>query len=277
MRTRCNEEQVVIEHSGRFLNGVLYRAGSAAKTAITICPPIFEERKSSHRVLVEFARHLCTHGITVLRFDYAGCGDSQGCLREYNPTHWLEDIGKAVAFVRERAGIARVGLCGLRVGASLAVEAVAKGTPVDFVILWQPVMCGRDYLLDELRKTLMKQMITFGGARTNREALVARLEAGYSLDFDGYPLTPRLYQELCGIDLYKAARHIRCPALVTEISHQAEMSEAFTDLGRALANCSAELQAVRCQPFWNLLGLVQCPDLIVKTTEWMTARCSGTE
>jgi alpha/beta superfamily hydrolase len=46
--------------------------------ALLICPAGFRDYMRSHRLLKQLAVSLSERGIHVLRFDYAGCGDSAG-------------------------------------------------------------------------------------------------------------------------------------------------------------------------------------------------------
>ncbi|WP_277185378.1 alpha/beta fold hydrolase [Caballeronia sp. BR00000012568055] len=98
---------------------------------------------------------LAAHGLWVLRFDYLGTGDSDGT--DAAPDQFdtaVNDIGAAVAFLKEKTGVTDVTLCGFRVGAAFALEA-ALHAPVDALALLAPIANGRQYVreLDITRKT----------------------------------------------------------------------------------------------------------------------------
>jgi pimeloyl-ACP methyl ester carboxylesterase len=61
----------------------------------------------------------------VLRFDFRGCGDSEGDEAVAGTDAWRDDIGTAVEELKRRAGAARVALAGLRLGGTLAAQAAA--------------------------------------------------------------------------------------------------------------------------------------------------------
>ena len=83
----------------------------------------------------------------VMRFDYAGTGDS-GDIDEGSDQVllWQRNIAAAVAELQRRTGVARVCLLGLRLGALLAARAVAHCPQVDGLIAIAPVVQGRRYL-----------------------------------------------------------------------------------------------------------------------------------
>ena len=59
------------------LFGVLHRpSGPVSRSGFVLSHPFAEEKLWSHRVFVSFARALAGRGLAVLRFDYAGAGDS---------------------------------------------------------------------------------------------------------------------------------------------------------------------------------------------------------
>ncbi len=239
-----------------------------------MCAPVFEERKASHRPLVELARAAADAGVTVLRFDYRGCGDSGGVFADYAPNDWLRDIRQACRFLKQHTGTLPLNLFGLRLGASLALDAAAHDPGISGVVLWQPVVKGRDYLQDELRKTLMKQLLTFGGTRVTREYLINKLESGYTVDFDGYSLTPRMYQELGGINLISAAKGLQQPTFIAEFTASGDTTVPVSSLVKVLREMDRDVACVplKHQPFWNLLGYVDCSGPAEQTMQWMGTR-----
>ena len=265
------EQQVTIHSGNDALSGMLYRPVGRASGAVLFCDPFFEERKSAQRVLVETARALAVAGFAVLRFDYRGCGDSSGDFAEFAPADWHEDIRAAWGFLREQVSGVSAGLLGLRFGATLTAAAAAVLPEARFAVLWEPVQQGGDYLQQELRKKLMKEMVTFGGSRETREALLQRLERGEIIDFDGYPVSPRLYRELQGIAIVTRPLPASCAALLLNIGSGNAPAPGVAQARATLAASGApvDLRTVREQPFWNLIGHVECSGLIAETVAWV--------
>ena len=265
------EQQVILESNGSRLYGMTYDPAGAPAGAVVICHPLFEERKSAGRVMVELARVLCADGLAVLTFDYRGCGDSAGEFRDYSTPDWIADIRAAVDLMRQHAPACPTGLLGLRLGASLALQVAAERSDIDFIMLWEPVLNGRDHIEQELRKKLMKEMMTFGKGRQTRESLMKTLEQGGEVDFDGYPITSRLYQGLSQLDPAGAAGQFRKRSLVVNITSQSSPSKPAAQLHEALqkAGSASDLRLVNEPPFWNLIGVVSCPSLLRTTRDWL--------
>jgi alpha-beta hydrolase superfamily lysophospholipase len=104
--------------------------------AVLLCGPIGDDTVRAHRPLRHLAERLVDAGFAVLRFDYHGTGDSDGDERlPRRVATWVEDVRAAVAELRERSGCEAVAIVGVRLGATLALEASRAGG-VDRVVSW---------------------------------------------------------------------------------------------------------------------------------------------
>jgi pimeloyl-ACP methyl ester carboxylesterase len=106
------------------------------------------------------AEALAARGIWALRFDYAGTGDSAGGNDSADAfDSAVSDVETASAWLKETTGVTHVTLCGLRVGAALALSAALK-EPVDDLVLLAPMLSGRTYMreLTMVRKTWLDQL-----------------------------------------------------------------------------------------------------------------------
>lgn len=117
---------------------------------VIICYPFGQEYIRSHRACRHLAAQIARAGFPTLRFDYFGTGDSLGTDEETNFEQWHADLRKAVAELRARSGVEQVILVGLRLGASLALSAASQTADLAGLVLWEPVVNGRNYL-NELR------------------------------------------------------------------------------------------------------------------------------
>jgi esterase/lipase len=72
-----------------------------------------------HRILRNLSRSLSGHGITVLRFDFSGNGESGGKLEESTYTKMIGDVGEAVSLLLDR-GARKVGVGGHSMGAMIS-------------------------------------------------------------------------------------------------------------------------------------------------------------
>lgn len=116
------------------------------RTALLVCNTWGVEYMRCYRALHLLSKDLARRGIETLRFDYSGTGDSAD--PEGGPTldHWIEDIRHAAQELRQLAGVDRIAVMGLRLGALLAARAVDAGLRTEHLILWDPPASGRAWI-----------------------------------------------------------------------------------------------------------------------------------
>jgi alpha-beta hydrolase superfamily lysophospholipase len=120
-------------------------AEAVGDVAMVICPPLGHEYMSAHRSVRHLADALARAGISNVRFDYHGTGDSQGDDRDPDRVAaWSASVHEAMAAVRNLSGCPRVGLIGIRLGATIAVSAAAD-VDVPLLALWAPCVRGKSY------------------------------------------------------------------------------------------------------------------------------------
>ena len=113
---------------------------------VLICPPIGHESVRSHRCLRILAARLAAAGVSALRFDYFGTGDSAGDAEDVTLDALLVSVQLAADELRSRTGADAVSLVGVRFGAALGAVGAAASAPVNRAVLWQPVGSGADFL-----------------------------------------------------------------------------------------------------------------------------------
>ncbi len=268
------EEPIQIASGDGWLSACYYRPAGPAAAACVICDPLFEERKSAQRPLVELARRLRGAGVGAIRFDYRGCGDSSGDLETTTAHDWLADLDAAVGQTRESFGPMPLILVGVRLGGTLLLKWAARHPEAALAILWEPVVSPGEYLRHELRRKLMKEMLTFGGSRSSRDALMEELERGGEVDFDGYGVTAALYRSLLEIELRPDDRPRLGDTLLIHLSPVERVADSLSGLGRHLesAGNTVTLRALRHQPFWNQIGYTDCTALLDETMAWVGTR-----
>jgi alpha/beta superfamily hydrolase len=248
------------------LHGILHSCceASGPRWGLVFCDPFAEEKKCAHRVLVEAARAFCAADVSCLRFDYRGTGDSPGDFVAFTPRHWAEDIAAAVRFARETLEVEMLGLLGLRLGAAHALQAAQTTGGADFLVLWEPVLDGKSFIAHNLRRSMIKGMLTQGedfDAQGVRQA-----HGGAAFDFDGYRVSGETRDQIEAVNLLGTTDAFTGPSLVVNIASREHPGEGYQRLGDMLGGA---VVAVRQEPFWNRIGLAD-PGPVVQVTElWL--------
>jgi len=175
------------------LFGIIHEANAGPPSAgpadtIIYCHPIFEEKQLSHRIGGNFARFPARRGFHILRFAYFGDGESAGDFDEASLSTRIVDILAAIEYVKREHSPNRVFLLGLRLGATLSLLSLARSPDVAGVIAWEPIVDTGRYLHNLLRANLSQQMVLHNRVIHDREALVAMMAAGETVNIDGYDL-----------------------------------------------------------------------------------------
>ncbi len=122
--------------------------------SVVICNAIGHEHTRSFRNLQQLAVRLSQIGFEVIRFDYAGTGNSQGKPADMSLPQWQQDVSNVIRYAKEsRSAIdplsnPKVSVLGIRLGGTFLAQSQLDG--IEHAILWDPVWDGRVFL-DQLR------------------------------------------------------------------------------------------------------------------------------
>lgn len=166
------------------------RTARNERRAALICSPIGHEYTSAHRALRQLAAQLARIGIHAVRFDYSGTGDSAGEYQAMRLADWQQDVTDAVGLCRTLVGDGGIDVIGLRLGATLALQAVSELPELNRLVLWEPVVDGRRLLQewDALQAELVKAL-GHGSPQGPLEEVL------------GLPLTPELRDDVGRVEL----------------------------------------------------------------------------
>ena len=132
------EEFVQIESSGDRLVGVWSEPEGAERQSATIITlhGWGGYRIGPHRFMVKLCRALATAGVSSLRFDFRGRGDSTGRETDATLDTMIDDTCRAIAFARSRAPGNRITLWGICSGSNVAIGAATLNDNIrDLVLL----------------------------------------------------------------------------------------------------------------------------------------------
>lgn len=240
--------------------------GERGWPAAVMADPFAEEKKCAHRVMAETAEALAEAGITVLRFDYGGTGDSEGEFPDQTLAEWEQDLVVAGEWARRELAPSALALVGVRLGAVLAARAASALRP-DVLVLIAPVTDGKAYWQENFRRQLIKAKLTVGEAVSAEDLRAAEAEEYF--DLAGWLVSRKLRQELQDVRLGpQEARKIearRC--LILDVAARPEPSAASIALAKALPG--GEAVGIRMEPFWQRIGLVDAQPLVEALCQWL--------
>jgi fermentation-respiration switch protein FrsA (DUF1100 family) len=184
---------VCFETEGGHSLAGLYTAAAPAGPAAVLCHGILSSKESDK--LVQLAARLARLGISSLRFDFSGRGQSGGDPARILYSQEALDLAAAVALVRER-GHTRVGLFGSSMGGAVVILHAAR----------DPAIAAVATLAAVARPALFLE-------RTPPERVAAWREQGFFV-YDGARISAAHLDDAARTDVLGAARTLRMPVLV---------------------------------------------------------------
>ncbi len=224
------------------------------RPGVLVCPPPGPGGLRFHRPLRRLCEQLAGRGLAVLRFDFRGTGDAAGDFCDADLETWSEDLRRAADALVRMAGCARIGLLGLRLGASLACRLAAERSDVAALLLWDPVADGEAWLAG-LRREQQRMLATAhvrGGPPEPGELL-------------GFDWSPRLLAGVEALDLCADAASTP-PCLVLE-------TDPALPLGKVAEHLGARLERRPDPALWrwyeSFRGAVPRPSLLRRCVAWL--------
>jgi len=137
----CVERPVTFLSSDYELMGVVHIPSTGFNSSIIMLHGFTGNRVEAGRLFVDLARALCSIGVSVLRFDFRGHGDSPLSFEDFRLDYALEDAENAVEYVEATLKPRRIGLLGLSMGGHIAVKTAYRlGDRVSSLVLLAPAI-----------------------------------------------------------------------------------------------------------------------------------------
>ncbi|HEX3148646.1 MAG TPA: alpha/beta hydrolase [Gemmataceae bacterium] len=130
-------------------------------TVVTITgsgPQDRDESLLGHKPFWVLADHLTRHGIAVLRFDDRGVAKSTGKFGTATSKDFADDVAGAVAFLKARKDVGKIGLIGHSEGGMIAPMVAAEDSTIGFIVLLAGPGTKCDELLYAQGQLLVKAM-----------------------------------------------------------------------------------------------------------------------
>ncbi|MFD0587450.1 alpha/beta hydrolase family protein [Paenibacillus sp. GCM10027627] len=148
---------------------------------VVICHGFVGNRIGKNRLFVNAARKLSGQGFLVLRFDYAGCGESTGDYGTTGFESWIDQTRFVLdyALAIEGVDLEKVTLLGHSLGGTTALLTAAIDKRVRSLVLWSPVAYP------------FKDIVGMTGRSIYEEAQIKGVA-----DYLGYSLTSHFFASL---------------------------------------------------------------------------------
>lgn len=95
-------------------------------------------KSESTRLFVQTARALADAGISALRFDFWGSGDSEGNFDQVSPNTEIADLHAVIGWARKK-GFTEIGVLGLSLGGAVSICTTAANPDVKVLVTWSSV------------------------------------------------------------------------------------------------------------------------------------------
>ncbi|WP_058302559.1 alpha/beta hydrolase [Gorillibacterium timonense] len=176
------------------------RGGSfQAAPLVVICHGFVGSRIGVDRLFVKTARELAGTGLNVLRFDYAGCGESEGDYGAGGLDAMVSQTRAVLDHVLAIPGIATedVTLLGHSLGGAVAILTATIDKRVNKLVLWSPVANPFGDIVRIVGKDVYEKAMQEGRA-----------------DYLGYGLTSGYFNSLSAHHPFQEARKFLGPILL---------------------------------------------------------------
>ncbi len=144
------EQLVSFQVGSKILRGVLHTPDKSCSgsSAVVICHGFIGNKIGMHRIFVKAARTFCDAGYIVLRFDFSGCGDSDGDHSEITIDGQVNETLAAIEFLRQsNSQIDKVFLIGHSMGGAVAALTAETVEDLTGLVMWAPVAKMYDDIL----------------------------------------------------------------------------------------------------------------------------------
>lgn len=233
-------------------------------------PPFAEEMNKSRRMVALTGLTLAARGFAVLRIDPRGCGDSAGRFEHARWNDWLDDLLFAWRWLRSQYGVTPW-LWSLRAGALLAHALLPLLESAPNLLLWQPVLSGRQHLMQFLRLRVAADAFAVAepARRATTQSLMQTLASGQSVEVAGYMLPAALALPLAEAELSPPTKAGQVLWFETAARDEPQLSPASATRIAQWKAVGLEVipRMVGGPPFWSTQEIEDCPALVDATVE----------
>ena len=238
-----------------------------------LCVPPFNEEMNRCRSMVALqAQAFARLGIGTLLIDLHGTGDSMGSYVDARWNIWLDNIRTGVNWLNEQSGGFR-GFLGVRLGAILAADALNNMTASNAALmLWQPVVDGKQHFTQFLRMRIAAQMERSHLPKETTNSMREQLASGKSLEVSGYEIHPEFATALDAARLESFSPKKNTPVLwleqaAVDATQAVPVSQKIIEAWRS-SGVNVDVRFFEGPNFWQVAERAISTGAIDATTAW---------
>ena len=128
-------EKVSFLSEGQRISGILHLPESEHPSCVITSHGLLSSKDSEKYTTL--GERLAREGLAMLRFDFRGCGESEGRMEESTVSGRIADLGSAIEFVKSHPGLeTRIGLLGSSLGGYITLMRASTEEKVRAVVIW---------------------------------------------------------------------------------------------------------------------------------------------
>lgn len=130
------QEAVFFPSPAGRLAGVIHHPCGDSRGCVITCHGLLSSKDSDK--FTTLGEYFAEEGLTVLRFDFSGCGESEGSFEDTTITQRYEDLIAALTFMQSRlpSDAQSIGLLGSSMGGYVSLLAASRYEAVTAVVAW---------------------------------------------------------------------------------------------------------------------------------------------
>lgn len=130
---RVEQFRVLVEH--RSISGLLHLPRQAPAPCVITAHGLFSSKDSDK--FISIADYFTARGFAVIRFDFGGCGESDGTISDTTVSRRLKELEAVVAFARQHPLLSQqLGLLGSSLGGYVSLLYAAQEQNIIALSVW---------------------------------------------------------------------------------------------------------------------------------------------
>jgi pimeloyl-ACP methyl ester carboxylesterase len=125
--------RISVNVDGEEIVGIFEEGENNYKTCIVACHGLLASKDSIKYNML--SKILALNGISSIRFDFRGCGESGGILKNSHITNREKDLNAIVSYIEQELGIKTIGLFGSSMGGFISILHASKNSNVNALVV----------------------------------------------------------------------------------------------------------------------------------------------